>query len=163
LILPESLLFTLESLLVWLVVRTDWRRARPARFALYGLLVGLLALGRASHALVLLLALPLARAAAPTRAGAAKRAAAAAGAFALGSEGPRVRTRRAGESRRAVGEKAAAGVESERAAADREHGIVRACGRPAGLSVSRELRAPRDAGLRRHDPGRARDDCGAMA
>ena len=53
LVLPESLLILVESLLVWLVARTDWSGAGAARYAGYGLLVGLLALGRASDAVLL--------------------------------------------------------------------------------------------------------------
>lgn len=53
LLLPESLLFFVESGLVWLVLRTDWASARWERFAAYGLLVGMLAQGRASHAVLL--------------------------------------------------------------------------------------------------------------
>jgi tetratricopeptide (TPR) repeat protein len=63
LILPESLLFFFESLLVWHVARTDWSRAGAKRFAIYGLLVGVLALGRASDAVWIAPALPLAWAA----------------------------------------------------------------------------------------------------
>lgn len=64
LILPESLLLVVESALVWFVVATDWARATPGRFALYGLLIGILALGRASNALLMVLAIPLALASA---------------------------------------------------------------------------------------------------
>lgn len=60
LVLPESLLLFFESLLLWFVVRTDWSRAGIARFAGYGALVGVLALGRASNAVLLVLVLPLA-------------------------------------------------------------------------------------------------------
>jgi tetratricopeptide (TPR) repeat protein len=55
LVLPESLLFFLESVLVWFVVRTDWSRASLGRYATYGLLVGVLAQGRASNAVLLAL------------------------------------------------------------------------------------------------------------
>jgi tetratricopeptide (TPR) repeat protein len=60
LVLPESLLFLLESLLVWFVARTDWSRAGFGPFAAYGLLVAALAQGRASNALLLALVIPLA-------------------------------------------------------------------------------------------------------
>ena len=60
LLLPETLLFFVESLLVWSVVRTDWTRAGLRHHALYGLLVGTLAAGRATGALLILLAIPLA-------------------------------------------------------------------------------------------------------
>src|SRR5206468_7700064 len=60
LVLPESLMFFLESLLVWFVVRTDWSRTGSGPFAVYGLLVGVLAQGRASNALLLALVIPLA-------------------------------------------------------------------------------------------------------
>jgi Flp pilus assembly protein TadD len=60
LVLPESLLFFVESLTVWLVARTDWSLAGISRYAAYGVLAGLLALGRASHAVLLALVLPLA-------------------------------------------------------------------------------------------------------
>ena len=60
LVLPESLMFFLESLLVWFVVRTDWSRTGSGPFAIYGLLVGVLAQGRASNALLLALVIPLA-------------------------------------------------------------------------------------------------------
>jgi len=62
LILPESLLFFVESVLVWFVARTDWSRAGTGRFAVYGALVGVLAQGRASNAVLLGLILLLARA-----------------------------------------------------------------------------------------------------
>jgi len=60
LVLPESLLFLVGSLLVWFVARTDWSRAGTARFAAYGVLAGMLALGRASDAVLLAAAAPLA-------------------------------------------------------------------------------------------------------
>src|SRR5207244_4393529 len=47
-------------LLVWLVTSTDWRQAGNARFAFYGLIVGGLALGRATESMLLVLVLPLA-------------------------------------------------------------------------------------------------------
>jgi tetratricopeptide (TPR) repeat protein len=62
LVLGESLLFFLESLLVWFVIRTDWSRAGAARYAGYGLIVGVIAVGRASQALLLVPLLLLARA-----------------------------------------------------------------------------------------------------
>jgi hypothetical protein len=60
LVLPESLLFLVESLLVWFVARSDWSRPGIARYGVYGLLVGVLAQGRASNALLLALVVPLA-------------------------------------------------------------------------------------------------------
>jgi tetratricopeptide repeat protein len=60
LVLPESMLFFVESLLVWFVARTDWSQARILRYAVYGLLVGVLAQGRASHSVLLALVLPVA-------------------------------------------------------------------------------------------------------
>lgn len=60
LVLPESLLFFVESLLVWFVARADWSRAGIVRYGVYGLLVGVLAQGRASNALLLALVFPLA-------------------------------------------------------------------------------------------------------
>jgi hypothetical protein len=63
LVLPESLLLFVEGVLVWFVVQTDWSRARGAAFAGFGLLAGVLAQGRASNAVLLVLAVPLARAA----------------------------------------------------------------------------------------------------
>lgn len=60
LVLPESLLFFIDSLLIWFVVTSDWSRARLAWFAAYGLLVGVLAEGRASNSVLLVLVLPLA-------------------------------------------------------------------------------------------------------
>ncbi|HEY2954545.1 MAG TPA: tetratricopeptide repeat protein [Candidatus Eisenbacteria bacterium] len=83
LVLPESLLFFLESLLVWLVARADWSGEGLARYAAYGLLAGALAQGRASNAVLLALAVPLAwarRAPAPRRIAAAALAIAAFGA-----------------------------------------------------------------------------------
>jgi tetratricopeptide (TPR) repeat protein len=62
LLLPESQLFFLESVLVCLVACTDWSRAGLGRFATYGLLVGTLAQGRATNAVLLALVVPLARA-----------------------------------------------------------------------------------------------------
>jgi hypothetical protein len=79
LVLPESLLFFLESVLVWFVARAEWSQAGFVRFAGYGLLVGLLAQGRASHAALLLSILPLALA---LRTGSARRLGAAAAAVA---------------------------------------------------------------------------------
>jgi tetratricopeptide (TPR) repeat protein len=61
LVLPESLLFFLESVLVWFVVRTDWPSASLGRYATYGLLVGVLAQGRASNAVLLALVVLLTR------------------------------------------------------------------------------------------------------
>jgi tetratricopeptide (TPR) repeat protein len=60
LVLPETLLSFLASVLVWFVARTDWPRAGLAAFAMYGLLVGLLTLGRASAALLVALVIALA-------------------------------------------------------------------------------------------------------
>lgn len=60
LVLPESLLFSIEALLVWYVLRADWTRAGAARFAGYGLIVGVLAQGRPTEAVLLALAAPLA-------------------------------------------------------------------------------------------------------
>ncbi len=52
LILAESLLFALEALMLWIVVRIDWDRAMRAYLVL-GLLIGLLAVGRATAALLM--------------------------------------------------------------------------------------------------------------
>src|SRR5947199_181367 len=60
LMLSEALLYFIESLLLWFVVATDWSRARLGRYAAYGLLIGVLAQGRASAAVLLLWVLPLA-------------------------------------------------------------------------------------------------------
>jgi tetratricopeptide (TPR) repeat protein len=65
LVLMESLLFFLEAWLLWWVVRCDWSTFRARAWLVLGLLVGLLAEGRATSALLLLPALatltPLAR------------------------------------------------------------------------------------------------------
>jgi tetratricopeptide (TPR) repeat protein len=53
LILMESLLFFIESLLLWWVVRTKWSDAGARAFAVIGVLIGLLAEGRATGALLL--------------------------------------------------------------------------------------------------------------
>jgi tetratricopeptide (TPR) repeat protein len=53
LILMESLLFFIESLLLWWVVRTKWSDAGARAFAVLGVLIGLLAEGRALGALLL--------------------------------------------------------------------------------------------------------------
>jgi tetratricopeptide (TPR) repeat protein len=58
LVLMESLLFFLESLLLWLIVSVAWPRTRLATYAAVGLLIGLLAEGRATSALLLLAAAP---------------------------------------------------------------------------------------------------------
>jgi len=55
-ILMESLLFFLEALLLWLVVVTDWGSARARTYGGIGLLLGVLALGRAVEAAILLVA-----------------------------------------------------------------------------------------------------------
>ena len=52
-VLMESLLFFLESLLLWLVCRTDWRAPRARTLVWLGVIVGLLAEGRATSALLL--------------------------------------------------------------------------------------------------------------
>ena len=87
LVLMESLLFFLGSLLLWQVVRArgGWR---PAGAAALGALIGLLAEGRAISALLLLPAVPLVvgawgGAGAVARPGAARRLAALVAAFAL--------------------------------------------------------------------------------
>jgi Flp pilus assembly protein TadD/4-amino-4-deoxy-L-arabinose transferase-like glycosyltransferase len=81
LVLPESVLFFIESLLVWFVVRTDWARASMARYPAYGLLVGVLAQGRASNAVLLALVVPLAWARRSERGGRLAAMAAAAAVF----------------------------------------------------------------------------------
>ena len=53
-LLMESLLFFLESLLLWCVIRTDWRAPRARGLAVLGVIAGLLAEGRATSALLLL-------------------------------------------------------------------------------------------------------------
>ena len=53
-VLMESLLFFLESLLLWLVIRTDWRAPRARALVGLGVIVGLLAEGRATSALLLI-------------------------------------------------------------------------------------------------------------
>jgi len=53
-VLMESLLFFLESLLLWLVVRTDWRAPRARALVWLGVIVGLMAEGRATSALLLI-------------------------------------------------------------------------------------------------------------
>jgi len=87
LVLMESLLFFLGSLLLWLVVRerAGWR---PLTAAAMGALIGLLAEGRATSALLLLPAVPVVMgvwdgAGPRLRAGASRRVAALAGAFLL--------------------------------------------------------------------------------
>lgn len=59
LILMESLLFFLEALLLWWVVRCDWTTFRARSWLPVGVLVGLLAEGRATAALLVLPALAL--------------------------------------------------------------------------------------------------------
>src|SRR5580765_2246692 len=54
LVLMESLLFFLEALLLWWVVRTDWRRAGFQACLVAGALIGWIAEGRASSAVLLL-------------------------------------------------------------------------------------------------------------
>jgi tetratricopeptide (TPR) repeat protein len=54
LLLMESLLFLLEALLLWWVVRCDWATFRTGRWLVLGVLVGLLSEGRATAALLLL-------------------------------------------------------------------------------------------------------------
>ncbi len=80
-VLMESLLFFLESLLLWLVVRAEGARAGAGRLALLGFLVGLIAEGRATSALLLapLALLALADTARPARARLGAVAALAAG------------------------------------------------------------------------------------
>src|SRR5262245_3081984 len=53
LFLSESSLFFLEALLVWWVIRNDWTRTTWLASATSGLLIGLLAAGRATAALLL--------------------------------------------------------------------------------------------------------------
>jgi tetratricopeptide (TPR) repeat protein len=60
LILMESLLFFIEALLLWAVVRTDWNRAGARAFAVIGVLIALLAEGRATGALLVVPACALA-------------------------------------------------------------------------------------------------------
>ncbi len=57
LVLMESLLFLLEALLLWWVVRCDWGRSRAGSWLVLGALIGLLSEGRATAALLLLPAL----------------------------------------------------------------------------------------------------------
>ncbi len=59
LVLMESLLFFAQALLLWWVARTDWPRTRIAGPLVLGALVGVLAEGRATAALLLLPALLL--------------------------------------------------------------------------------------------------------
>ena len=54
LILMESLLFFLESFLLWWVVRSDWTAPRAGALLVVGIVVGLLAEGRAVELLLLL-------------------------------------------------------------------------------------------------------------
>ena len=54
LLLGESLLFFLESLLVWWVASRDWRAAGTTAFATVGALTALIAEGRATHAALLI-------------------------------------------------------------------------------------------------------------
>jgi len=54
LLLMESLLFVLESVLIWVVVCADWQSPRPARLVLIGLLIGALAQGRGTALLLLI-------------------------------------------------------------------------------------------------------------
>ena len=54
LILIESLLFFLESFLLWWVVRSDWTAPRAGALLVVGIVVGLLAEGRAVELLLLL-------------------------------------------------------------------------------------------------------------
>lgn len=53
LVLMESLLFLLESLLLWVVVRGHWPARRTATTVAVGALIGLLAEGRSSYTLLL--------------------------------------------------------------------------------------------------------------
>jgi len=53
LVLMESLLFFLESLLLWLVIRAEWSARGSWRLVGLGVLVGLMAEGRATSALLL--------------------------------------------------------------------------------------------------------------
>lgn len=57
LLLTESILLLLESLFLFLVIRTEWGRVSRVRLAAVGLIVGLMALARATS--LLLLAVPL--------------------------------------------------------------------------------------------------------
>ena len=54
LVLMESLLFLLEALLLWWVVRTDWKSAGVWACLMVGALIGAIAEGRASSAVLLL-------------------------------------------------------------------------------------------------------------
>ncbi len=83
LLLPESLLLFVESLLIRLIAGTDWPEAGLGRFLSYGALVGVLAEGRASNAALLVLLVPLVRAQRTGVAHRARSAAAAIAAFAL--------------------------------------------------------------------------------
>jgi tetratricopeptide (TPR) repeat protein len=53
LVLMESLLFCLEALLLWQIAREEWRAPSWRSLAVVGLLIGLLAEGRATSALLL--------------------------------------------------------------------------------------------------------------
>ena len=53
LVLMESLLFLLESLLLWMVVRKHWPARRTVTYVAVGVLIALLAEGRSSYALLL--------------------------------------------------------------------------------------------------------------
>lgn len=57
LLLTESLMFALEALLIWVVVRRDWAAARPFAIAPLGMLIGAIAEGRAAHVLLIVPAL----------------------------------------------------------------------------------------------------------
>ena len=82
LILMESLLFFFESLLIWLWCRASTRPVSRMSFALFGLVAGLIAEGRATGALLLLPSLWLAMSAQqPSRRLAIARGSAAIGAF----------------------------------------------------------------------------------
>ena len=82
LILMESLLFFLEALLIWLWCRAATRPVGRMSFALFGLVAGLIAEGRATGALLLLPGLWVAMTAQqPSRRLAMARVAAATGAF----------------------------------------------------------------------------------
>ncbi len=53
-VLMESLLFCLEALLLWLVVRTDWHAPRVATLTGLGIVIGVLAQGRATATLLVI-------------------------------------------------------------------------------------------------------------
>jgi len=83
LILAESLLFALACALLWQVARVHWEVARAGAFAVTGALIGLLAEGRATAALLLVPAAWLVLRGSPVRARALRRAAGLGAGFAL--------------------------------------------------------------------------------